>query len=102
LIFFSAWELYERVLQAACDCGRPDIALACAHPLVKKFGRGSLRVRNLIGQFMEADQNPQEAEKEYDAILKEDPTYAVCNQNDSFEMFWSFEAFVRFLCIFTV
>lgn len=80
----SVWDLYERVLLAAADCARPDIADHCLRALIKRFGAKSLRVRTLAGSVFEMDDErtaqsaeletrTREAEKQYDHVLKADP-----------------------------
>uniref|UniRef100_H3DDC1 ER membrane protein complex subunit 2 n=1 Tax=Tetraodon nigroviridis TaxID=99883 RepID=H3DDC1_TETNG len=67
------WIIYEQVMIAALDCSRDDLALTCLHELEKQFS-DSHRVKRLSGMRLEALERYDEANKDYDAILQEDPT----------------------------
>ncbi|XP_010903968.1 ER membrane protein complex subunit 2 [Esox lucius] len=67
------WIIYEQVMIAALDCSRDDLAWTCLQELKKQFP-GSQRVKRLGGMRLEALEKYEEAGKQYDSILQEDPT----------------------------
>ncbi|XP_075868782.1 ER membrane protein complex subunit 2 isoform X3 [Nelusetta ayraudi] len=67
------WIIYEQVMIAALDCSRDDLALTCLQELEKQFS-DSHRVKRLSGMRLEALERYDEAGKDYDAILQDDPT----------------------------
>jgi len=72
------WAVYEQVLIAALDSypSNTDLVEDCSRRLQKKFGKKSSRIRMLEGMIEEAKGRFDEANKIYDTILKDDPSYA--------------------------
>ncbi|KAJ7985123.1 hypothetical protein DPEC_G00348810 [Dallia pectoralis] len=69
----DVWIIYEQVMIAALDCSRDDLAWTCLQELKKQFP-GSQRVKRLGGMRLEALEKYEDAGKQYDSILQEDPT----------------------------
>uniref|UniRef100_A0A4W5LVT4 ER membrane protein complex subunit 2 n=1 Tax=Hucho hucho TaxID=62062 RepID=A0A4W5LVT4_9TELE len=67
------WIIYEQVMIAALDCSRDDLAWTCLQELKKQFP-GSQRVKRLAGMRLEALEKYEDASKQYDSILQDDPT----------------------------
>uniref|UniRef100_A0A8C7TE71 ER membrane protein complex subunit 2 n=1 Tax=Oncorhynchus mykiss TaxID=8022 RepID=A0A8C7TE71_ONCMY len=67
------WIIYEQVMIAALDCSRDDLAWTCLQELKRQFP-GSQRVKRLAGMRLEALEKYEDANKQYDSILQDDPT----------------------------
>ncbi|XP_064804835.1 ER membrane protein complex subunit 2-like [Oncorhynchus masou masou] len=67
------WIIYEQVMIAALDCSRDDLAWTCLQELKRQFP-GSQRVKRLAGMRLEALEKYEDASKQYDSILQDDPT----------------------------
>ncbi|XP_031642395.1 ER membrane protein complex subunit 2-like isoform X1 [Oncorhynchus kisutch] len=81
------WIIYEQVMIAALDCSRDDLAWVsspsdmsssseqgtCLQELKRQFP-GSQRVKRLAGMRLEALEKYEDASKQYDSILQDDPT----------------------------
>jgi tetratricopeptide (TPR) repeat protein len=76
------WVIYENLLQLCLRTGNDEAAQQCLERLVLRFGETNERVMAFQGLIKEAQaSNHNDLEKvlkDYDTILKEDPTNMVC------------------------
>ncbi|KAK3715716.1 Inositol phosphatase SIW14 [Vermiconidia calcicola] len=72
------WQVYENLFLACLRTGDNDTAHACLEELTARFGKANDRVVALTGLYREAtaqdDQELAEVMKNYEDILKDDPT----------------------------
>lgn len=75
----DTWDIYEQTIIAALEVSEDNLALECLTRLSDKFP-SSGRVHALRGMMLEATQDPSEAIKFYDKVLKVEPTNVVCHR----------------------
>ncbi len=72
------WQTYENLFLACLRTGDDNTAYACLESLTNRFGKGNDRILGLQGLYKEStaknDSELAEVLKEYEEILKNDPT----------------------------
>jgi hypothetical protein len=80
------WTIYENLLLSCLRTGNDEAAHQCVERLVTRFGNTNERVLALTGLVKEAKAGThtelENVLKEYNDILKENPTNIVCRQLD--------------------
>ena len=76
------WAAYEKLIYSCLKTGDDKSAHLCLERLIKRFGASNERIMGLRGLYQEAVANDSAALEvvleEYESILEENPTNAVC------------------------